>query len=70
MIHPQISSKSDLTNEKFQLREAYLGKSKDKLYCIDLALPLADAVAIFGHVVKFVVHNKDQKTTRATIFGF
>ena len=26
MIRPEISSKSDLTNEEFQLREAYLDK--------------------------------------------
>ena len=61
MIHPEISSKSDLSSEEFQLQEAYLGKSKDKLDGIDLALPLDDAVAIFSHFVKYVVHNENQK---------
>ena len=58
VIRPEISSKSDLTSEEFQLREAYLGKSKDKLDGIDLALPLDNAVAIFDHFLKYVVHNK------------
>ena len=52
MIRPEISSKSDLTCDEFQLGEAYLGNSKDKLDAIDLALPLEDAVAIFGHFLK------------------
>ena len=56
VIRPEISSKSDLTSEEFQLCEAYLGNSKDKLDAIDLALPLEDAVAIFGHFLKYVVH--------------
>ena len=30
-----------------------MGKSKDKLDAIDLALPLEDAVAIFGHFLKY-----------------
>ena len=38
-----------------------MGKSKDKLDAIDLALPLEDAVAIFGHFLKYVVHDEDQK---------
>ena len=47
VICPEISLKSDLTSEEFQLGEAYLGKWKDKLNAIDLALPLEDAVVIF-----------------------
>ena len=70
MIRPEISSKSDLTSEEFHLGEAYLGKSKDKLNAIDLALPLEDAVVIFGHFLKYVVHDEDKKTKRATLFGF
>ena len=61
VIRPEISSKSDLSSEEFQLQEAYLGKSKDKLDGIDLTLPLDDAVAIFGHFVKYVVHNENKK---------
>ena len=55
VIRPEISSKSDLTKEELQFCEAYLGKSKDKLDPIGLALPLEDAVAIFGHFLKHVV---------------
>ena len=62
MIHPEISSKSDQTCEEFQLWEAYLGKSKDKVNGTDLALPVYNAVAILGHFVKYVAHNKDKKT--------
>lgn len=47
-----------------------MGKSKDKLDAIDLALPLEDAVAIFGHFLKYVVHDEDQKPREpATLFG-
>ena len=53
--HPKINSKSDLTSKEFQLWEAYLGKLKDKIDCTDSALPLEDAVAIFGHFVKYVM---------------
>ena len=52
VIHPEISSKSDLTSEEFQLCEAYMGKLKDKLDAIDLALPLEDAVAIFAKICR------------------
>ena len=62
MIRPQISSKYELISEEFQLREAYFGKSKDKLDVIDLALPLDNAVVILGHFVKCVEHNKDKNT--------
>ena len=41
--------------EEFQFCEVYLGKSKDKLDAIDLALPFEDAIVIFGHFLKYVV---------------
>ena len=70
VIRPEISSIPDLTSEEFRLCEAHLGKSKDKLDAIDLALPLEDDVAIFGHFLKYVVHDEDQKTREPLCSAF
>ena len=44
---------------KEQLDSAYLGKSKESLDSIELCLALDSAVALFGPLLRYVVHNNN-----------